>query len=91
MLNPILNLFFSKNVQHISFVVYLIPLQVELSDWSLSLLFDAKTIGFFLFWSHRAHKLPIDDVFHPFCRYIMLEYELDGVGGIFYSAADAIC
>ena len=49
------------------------------------------SIGFGLFWSYRAHELPICDVFHLFCWYFVLEYKLDSVGGIFYSAANAIC
>ncbi len=48
------------------------------------------SIGFSFFWSYRAHEFSICDVFHPIQWNFVLEYKLDGVGGIFYSAAGAV-
>jgi hypothetical protein len=44
---------------------------------------EPRLIGFCLFWSDCAHKLPVSDIFHPFCWYFVLEYKLNSVGGIF--------
>ena len=39
-------------------------------------------VGFCLFWSDCAYKLPVCDVFHAFCGYLVLEDKLNSVGRV---------
>jgi hypothetical protein len=52
---------------------------------------ESHLVGFCLFWSDRAYKLPVCDVFHAFCWYLVLEDKLNGVDRVLYLTSNAIC
>jgi hypothetical protein len=52
---------------------------------------ELHLVGFCLFWSDSAYKLPVCDVFYAVCWYLVLEDKLNSVGRVLYMASDAIC
>jgi hypothetical protein len=58
---------------------------------SVSACRESHLVGFCLFGSDRAYKLPVRDIFPAVCRYLVLGDELDSVGGVFDAPIDAIC
>jgi hypothetical protein len=49
------------------------------------------SIGLSLFGSYCAHELPVSNVLLWLFWYLLLVDELDGVGGVLYSATNAVC
>ncbi len=52
---------------------------------------ETHLVGFCLFGSDQAYKLPVRDIFHAVSVYLVLEDELDSVGRVLYAPSDAIC
>ncbi len=50
---------------------------------SVSSYHKSYLVRFCLFWSGCANKLPVCDVFHEFCRYLVWEDKLNSVGRFF--------
>jgi hypothetical protein len=51
---------------------------------------ESHLVGFCIFESDCAYKLPISDIFHAFCRCLVLEDKLNSVGRVHNLASDAI-
>ncbi len=52
---------------------------------------ESHLVGFCLFGSDQAYKLPVCDVCPAVCRYLVLGDELDSVGGVFDAPSNVIC
>jgi hypothetical protein len=58
---------------------------------SVSYYHELYLAEFSLFWSDQANKLPVGDIFHAFCQYLMLEDKLNSDGRVLYATFDAVC